>query len=360
MMFWALLIGMTVLAALLTLWPLIFRTAIADNASSEIDFYLTQLSEVERDIERGQLPRAEAEAARAEMGRRLIGLEKEKSTLSPLHTDAALRRMALIVGLLVLPLLSALLYSVYGRPTLKDMPLASREDVAPEGDKIGQAIAKIEADIVRNPDNLKAWTVLAPVYMQLGRFKDAVFAYGKILQIGGENATHRAHLAEAKVAVANGTVTDDAKRDFAQALSADPSLSIAEFYLALGVEQAGDDAQAITLYESLLEKVSDRPNWAKVIKGKIAALKNEPVQPEAKPSADADMILGMVSRLAARLESEGGSVEDWVRLIRSYSALAKGEDAAKALAKARTIFAKDEAATSQLQSIAKQTGLSWR
>ena len=359
MMVWALLIAMTVLAALLTLWPLIFRTAIADNANSEIDFYLTQLTEVERDLERGQLPRSEAEAARAEMGRRLIGLQKEKTSLMPLQSDASLRLMALLVGLVVLPLLSTWLYSVYGRPSVKDMPLASRIDGNTQADAIPQAIAKIEADLVRNPDNLKAWTVLAPVYMQLGRYKDAVFAYAKILQIGGENPTIRAHLGEAKVAAANGTVTEDAKADLAKALQADPSLAIAEFYLALGVEQTGDEAQAIALYESLLVKVSDRPNWTQVIKGKIAALKNEP-QADATPPVDAEMILNMVSRLAARLESEGGSVEDWVRLIRSYSVLAKGEDAAKALEKARTFFAKDEVATSQLRSIAKQTGLNWR
>ena len=97
-MVWALLIAMTVLAALLTLWPLIFRTAIADNANSEIDFYLTQLTEVERDLERGQLPRSEAEAARAEMGRRLIGLQKEKTSLMPLQSGSSLRLMALLGG----------------------------------------------------------------------------------------------------------------------------------------------------------------------------------------------------------------------------------------------------------------------
>ena len=363
-MLWASLIAMTVLAAFLTLWPLVLRTSIPDNSRSEIDFYLTQLSEVERDIERGQLPRAEADAARAEIGRRLIGLQKEKTARHPFLDKPQHRWLALGFGLLLLPLSSAALYSLYGYPGLKDMPLASREDVDNEVDPITTAIARIEADIVANPENLKAWSTLAPVYLRLGRYPDAVIAYRKILQIKGEDASTRAHLGEAQVAAANGLVTQEAKANLTQAFEADPSLSMAQYYLALGIEQSGDIAKAIAIYESVLEKVADRPNWVKVIKTKIAGLKNEaPPEQEknANPApADNEMILGMVARLAARLESEGGSVDDWVRLIRSYSVIAKKLEAEQALDNARKQFANDTSATAQLQSIAREFGLNGR
>lgn len=359
MMFWASLIAMTALAVLFTLWPLIFRKSIADNAHSEIAFYLTQLNEVERDIERGLLPQAEAEAARAEMGRRLIGLQKEKATVLPFQNTSAPVRMALAFGLITLPLLSVMLYAQYGHPGIKDMPLSAREDVDKDNDPLVAALAKVEADIVRNPDNIKAWRVLAPVYLQLGRSKDAVLAYGKILQIAGEDATVRAQLGEAKVVAANGLVSDEAKADFTKALEADPSLVPAKFYLALATEQAGDRAGAIALYENLLGTVTDRPNWAKAIQKRLALLKNEPVQNKA-PAADEEMILGMVNRLATRLETEGGSVEDWGRLIRSYSVIAQKEKAEQALQKARTAFAGDAQAMQYLQTVAKEFALVWR
>ena len=370
MMLWALLIAMTVMAALFTLWPLILRKNIQENSNSEIEFYMTQLSDIERDIERGQLPLAEAEAARAEMGRKLIGLQKEKTFFTPFHDNATHRWLALVFGLLLLPLLSALLYSIYGHPALKDMPLASRDDVENEVDPVSAAIAKIEADIVAAPDNLKAWSTLAPVYLRLGRYSDAAIAYRKILQISGEDPAIRAHLGEAEVAAANGIVTDEAKNDFTKALAADPNLAMAQYYLGLGIEQAGDTAKAIEIYEALLDKVADRPNWVKVIKTKLAVLKGE-VQPAPKsdtagssaaPSGQVDneMIQGMVSRLAARLEQEGGSAEDWVRLIRSYAVLGKTDKAEQALGNARRIFSTDTSATAQLQAIAKELGFVWR
>jgi cytochrome c-type biogenesis protein CcmH len=220
-------------------------------------------------------------------------------------------------------------------------------------------VARIEANLAASPDNLKAWSTLAPVYMRLGRFQDAVTAYGKILALTGEDAMVRALLGEAKVAAANGIITDEAKQDFLKAIAKDPSVAMAQFYLGLAVEQAGDAPKAIALYEALLDTVADRPEWVKAIKARLAKLKSEPPA-EATAQADQEMILGMVSRLAARLEKEGGSAEDWARLIRSYTVLGKRDDAEQALASARNAFKTDQGATQQLQALARETGLSWR
>jgi len=358
-MFGPLLIAMTVLAALLTLWPLILRKSIAENASSEMDFYKGQLSDIERDIERGLLPVAEAQASRTEIARRLLGLQKEQGFFKPFQDNATQRKLALALGLVVLPLVSVGLYGIYGNPTLKDMPLASREDIGNESQAIAKAVARIEADLAASPDNLKAWSTLAPVYMRLGRFQDAVTAYGKILALTGEDAMVRALLGEAKVAVANGIITNEAKQDFLKAIAKDPSVAMAQFYLGLAVEQAGDATKAIALYEALLDTVADRPEWVKAIKARLAKLKGEPPA-EATAQADQEMILGMVSRLAARLEKEGGSAEEWARLIRSYTVLGKRDDAEQALASARNAFKTDQGATQQLQALARETGLSWR
>jgi len=358
-MFGPLLIAMTVLAALLTLWPLILRKSIAENASSEMDFYKGQLSDIERDIERGLLPSAEAEASRTEIARRLLGLQKEQGFFKPFQDNATQRKLALALGLLVLPVVGVGLYGIYGNPTLKDMPLASREDLGNESQAIAKAVARIEADLAAAPDNLKAWSTLAPVYMRLGRFQDAVTAYGKILALTGEDAMLRALLGEAKVAAANGIITDEAKQDFLKAIAKDPSVAMAQFYLGLAVEQAGDTTKAIALYEALLDSVADRPQWVTAIKARLAKLKGESPAP-AGTQADQEMILGMVSRLAARLEKEGGTAEEWGRLIRSYVVLGKHDDAEQALTKARAALKADQGATHLLQSLAHETGLSWR
>ena len=244
------------------------------------------------------------------------------------------------------------------------MPLAARDDVENAIDPISAAIAKIEKDIVAAPNNLKAWSTLAPVYMQLGRYNDAVIAYRNILRINGEDASIRALLGEAEIAAAKGIVTDEAKHNLEKALATDPTLAMAHYYLGLGIEQSGDTAKAIAIYEGLLDKVADRPNWVKVIKNKLATLKGEG-QPASKvePSGgqvNDEMIRGMVSRLAERLEKEGGNADDWLRLVRSYAVLGNPDKAEQALANARRLFKGDASATAQLQAIAKELGFVWQ
>ena len=79
-MVWFVLAGMAALAALAAVWPVLPSSppsAEAEAASSEAVFYRAQLDEIRRDVERGQLPGAEAASARAEAARRLIAVSAD-------------------------------------------------------------------------------------------------------------------------------------------------------------------------------------------------------------------------------------------------------------------------------------------
>ena len=69
------------------------------------------------------------------------------------------------------------------------------------------------------------------------------------------------------------------------------------------------------------------------------------------------MIEGMVSRLANRLASNGGSVDEWSRLIRAYAVLHEADKAKAALADARKALAPDPNAVASLDALAHDLGL---
>ena len=69
------------------------------------------------------------------------------------------------------------------------------------------------------------------------------------------------------------------------------------------------------------------------------------------------MIEGMVSRLATRLASNGGSVDEWSRLIRAYAVLHEADKAKAALADARRALAPDPNAVASLDALAHDLGL---
>jgi cytochrome c-type biogenesis protein CcmH len=359
-MVWFVLAGMAACAVLAALWPLLRppRNAKADPAANEAAFYKAQLEEIRRDVERGLLPQGEAESARAEAARRLIASASEPSEPPPPARRTRLAAAALIaVGL---PAIAFSLYGRLGQPMLPDEPLASRK-VAPQSNgEIEAAVAAIEARLTAKPDDGRGWAVIAPVYMRLERYSEAAHAYSEALRLLGEDPLRRSAYGEALVAAAGGVVTDEARQAFDRALAEKPGQPQARYYVALAVEQDGKKADAIRDYQSLLADSPPDAPWRSVVNARLAALNGGPApatDAAAIPEAQRPMIEGMVSKLATRLASTGGGVDEWSRLIRAYTVLHEADKAKAALVDAHKALASDASAVASLDALARNLGL---
>ena len=354
MMFWFALAGMTCVAVLITVLPLVLKRPPRNFPRSDIAFYNAQLAEIDRDLERGQLPESEGKTARAETARRLLAANAAAEVAAP-SDGGWTRRFAAILTILFIPLVGLGVYLHFGNPGVPDAPLAAREEAAPEPDPVAQALAHIESEAAASPDNDKAWAALAPAYIRLGRYGDAVIANRNLLRIRGENGDVRANLGEAEVAAAGGKVTPEAHADFEKALAASPDSVMARFYLGLADEQAGNPQKALEAYEPLIELAKDHPHWVQIIQTRISALKGGKPAPATAsaagvPDSQKAMVTTMVERLAARLAQNGGGVDDWVRLVHSYAVLDEKEKAGEALALARKALSGDASAPAKLDA----------
>ena len=65
------------------------------------------------------------------------------------------------------------------------------------------------------------------------------------------------------------------------------------------------------------------------------------------------MIQGMVSRLAERLEKDGGDVDDWLKLIRAYGVLGENDKAKATVVNARKALAADTEKLRRVDDLAK-------
>ena len=359
-MVWFVLAGMAACAVLAALWPLLRPPPPmkAEAAANEAVFYKAQLEEIRRDVERGLLPHGEAESARAEAARRLIASASEPSEAPPPARRTRLAAAALIaVGL---PAIAFSLYGRLGQPMLPDEPLASRK-VTPQTDGgIEAAVAAVEARLIAKPDDGKGWAVIAPVYMRLERYSEAAHAYAEALRILGEDPLRRAAYGESLVAAAGGVVTDEARQAFDRALTDHPGQPQARYYLALAAEQEGKKADAIRDYQALLADSPPDAPWRSMVSGHLAALNGAPApatDAAAIPEAQRPMIEGMVSKLATRLASTGGGVDEWSRLIRAYTVLHEADKAKAALVDAHKALASDASAVASLDALARNLGL---
>jgi cytochrome c-type biogenesis protein CcmH len=364
MTLWFVFALMTVAAIFAVLWPL-SRATSASSGGSEAAVYKDQLAEIERDAAAGLIGSSEAEAARVEIGRRLLAADGQDEL--PTRSNLALRRASAVVALVGLPVAAVMFYLALGSPRLGDFPLASRTRTADVNQPLENMVAQVEAHLEKNPADARGWTVLAPVLARLGRFADAAQAYRNVITYAGDSAERRADLGEALALVAGGVVTAEAKAEFERAIAQDADEPRSNYFLGLAAEQDGRQADAAAIWRAVLAKAPQDAPWRQLVQealtrvgGSVAAPLSKEAMAVAKDMSDPDrneMIRGMVDRLATRLKQDGNDVEGWLRLMRAYMVMGERDKAASALTNARQAVAADAERLRQLNEGAKNLGL---
>ena len=365
MTLWFMFALMTVAAIFAVLWPL-SRGSSAPAGGSEGAVYRDQLAEIDRDVAAGLIGASEAEAARVEIGRRLLAAADGQRDL-PARSNLGLRRASAIVALVGLPIAAVTFYLALGSPRLGDFPLASRTRTAEVNQPLDNMVAQVEAHLEKNPTDGRGWTVLAPVLARLGRNDDAVRAYRNSITYAGDSADRRSDLGEALAIAAGGVVTAEAKAEFERAVAQNAGEPRAHYYLGLAAEQDGRQADAAAIWHAMLAKAPADAPWRPVVEAALArvgspaapALSNDAMA-AAKDMSEADrsaMIRGMVDRLATRLKQNGDDVEGWLRLMRAYMVMGERDKAAGALVEARQAVANDTERLRQLNEGVKNLGL---
>jgi cytochrome c-type biogenesis protein CcmH len=365
MTLWFVFALMTVAAIFAVLWPL-GRSASASAGGSEAVVYRDQLAEIDRDVAAGLIGVSEAEAARVEIGRRLLAAADGERNL-PARSNLGLRRASAIVALVGLPIAAVTFYLAFGSPRLGDFPLASRMRTADVNQPLDNMVAQVEAHLEKNPADGRGWTVLAPVLARLGRYDDAVRAYRNAITYAGDSAERRSDLGEALAGAAGGVVTAEAKAEFERAVAQSAGEPKASYFLGLAAEQDGRQADAAAIWRGMLAKAPADAPWRPLIEAALARV-GDPAAPAlssdamaaAKDMNEADrgaMIRGMVDRLATRLKQNGDDVEGWLRLVRAYMVMGDRDKAMSASSDARLAVANDAERLRQLNEGLKNLGL---
>jgi cytochrome c-type biogenesis protein CcmH len=354
MMLWFILALMTVVAIGGVIWPL--TRTISGRGGSHTAVYRDQLDEIARDQSAGIIGKAEAEAAKVEVSRRLIAAADVAAAEKSRHRESPVwRRGTAFAALVLLPVGAVALYLTLGMPQMPGEPLTGRVQSLEEDGSIGVLVARVEDHVAHNPADGRAWEVLAPVYMRLGRFDDAVTAWRNAIRLNGSSASREADYGEALVAAGNGVVTDEAKAAFDRAIALDGQDVMARFYLGMAADQDGRRSDADAIWRDLLASAPRDAPWAEVVRhamARSAPISDADATPVGGPSAadmaaaatlppvqQDQMIAGMVARLAERLKKNGSDVEGWLRLVHSYRVLGQEDKAQVAITDAgRALF----------------------
>lgn len=348
--------GLLALGVIVLLLPLA-RRQVDIGEVDDSDFFRARLQEIERDRARGVIEDKEADEARIEASRALLvaGARDAENDVKP---SLFRRRTAALLAILTVPAVSLGLYYNFGSPTLLDAPLAQRMAEITDNNNFEAMVAQVEKRLNEKPDDGLGWATIAPVYADLGRYEDAVKAFQNAITHQGETADLRAGLGEARLALANGVVTAEARVDFDRAIELDPKNQRALYYRAVSIEQDGKKDEAILAYRDLLALLDANSNAAALVKKRMADLEAMPAQEGLAMDGDqAAMIRGMVERLDQRLTSDGSDFEGWARLMRAYQVLGDLEKAKGAVERAKQALQGNAEALRKIEQSASELGL---
>jgi cytochrome c-type biogenesis protein CcmH len=384
MLFWVIAAVMTAVATLALLRPVVRARSEASDAPElhDIEVYRDQLTEVDRDVADGLVEPAQAEVAKTEISRRLLGAARKSETANsaggPANT-CGLRRIAVILMALFMPVAALTAYLELGRPGLPQLPLSARLQADPQANDIAMLISRAEQHLVDNPDDGRGWDVLGPIYLRTGRYEEAATAFRKTISILGPSPARLSSLGEALFSASGGIVTEEANLAFQTARELDSSDPKPQFFLAVALAQSGRTSEARAAFNGMLETAPADAPWIPAVQSQLASLQPgttagplsgagaaAPANPTAADIAAAQnmsaedrqaMIASMIESLEAKLAENPNNVAGWLRLVRSHVVTGNRESAQAALDRAFRVFAPASPENQQLSAIAKDLGL---
>ena len=407
-MFWILAAALTAITALAILSPLRRgRGGAAPAAAYDLRVYRDQLAEVERDLDRGVIGPDDAQRLRAEIGRKVLDADRRAALSAPATRGG--RALWPAVALAAMLAGAVALYLREGVPGAPDMPLAERFAAADAAyrDRPTQAEAEAAAParpapdlsqadpeylamidqlrdaVGRNPDDQQGLALLASNEMRLGNLAAARAALQRLVDLRGDqaDAVQLMQLATLMVDAAGGVVTPEAEAVLRRALTLDPTQPQARYLQGVLLIQNGRPDRAFPLWRGLLDEGPEGAPWIAPIRAAIQDLAwlagddeyRAPAPPAADlPGPDADalaaaedlspedrarMIQDMVDRLQQRLATQGGSPEEWARLIAALAMLDQRDQATAILTEARQRFGGAPDALAPIEQAATEAGL---
>ena len=414
MEFWLIIGAMALGVLALTLAPLLRERRVRsdDPSAYDIAVYRDQLAEVERDLARGVIAEDVAERTRVEISRRILEADKAAGHVTTGRAPRALT--GTMIGLSAVIVLggSVALYQWLGAPGYGDLPLQMRLEAADtlRENRPGQAMAEagaaermppqmepepefvelmdqLRAAVAERQDDLRGFELLAQNEASLGNFAAAHAAKAQVIALKGDAvpATDYADLADMLVLAAAGYVSPEAEEALMQALALDPANGVARYYQGLMLMQTGRPDLAFGIWRRLLESSQPDAPWVPPLRAQIEEaafragqtydlppLGAAPIAP-ALPGPDAgqieaagemslaermQMIKGMVEGLSARLATEGGTPEEWGRLIAALRVMGQSDRAYAIWQESLQVFADDPGALDTLNRAAEQAGFS--
>lgn len=377
-----------------------------DDATSDVKFYQEQLDEVEKDLERGVLSEDQAGSVRIEISRRLLAAN---ATSGPSGTSANEPRILFSFGICgFIGIAAAGLYAGLGTFGAPDLPVAERisslaearlsrpsqleaEEIAipqkPQPQATSQEhlsmVAQLRVVVSERPNDLEGLRLLARQEALIGNYVLARENLERLVraQDGSPRVDDLALLFDTMLFNANDYISPEAEQVLLRLRERAPDLLLGQFYEGMLEIQSGRPDRAFPIWSDLLNNSPADAPWTAFVRGEMPGVaaatgvdyelppvrSTDPVPGPSSadiaaasgmsPADRETMIEGMVDQLSLRLAGDGGTAEEWARLIRALTVLGRNDQAKVVASEALITFQSEIQAIALLENLISELGI---
>jgi len=305
--FWILAAGLTGLAVLFIVWPLL-RVPTAETAPSQgqlnLEVFRRRRDELDGDLAAGVLVREQYDAARKDLERELLyDLDGDADTApggvaaSRRSGDGRAPILALILGV-ALPVAAVLAYLQLGDqgviPRIEAAMAETGEAAPATGAQATQSLEVLAQGLAERmqqaPDNLDGWLMLGRTYFAIGQPAKGLEALERAYQLAPEQAGVLAAYAEALGANAGNRLSGRPAELIRTALRLEPANPNARWLAGMLDYQEGRFSAAVQTWQGLLSELDPAGQEAQQLGEMIAEAQGRAGTPSAAvaaPGADA-------------------------------------------------------------------------
>ncbi|TVQ70568.1 MAG: c-type cytochrome biogenesis protein CcmI [Oceanospirillales bacterium] len=255
---------LTLIAVAFVFWPLVQSRKAqvleteTDRTEQNIEIFRERLGELEKEKNSGTLTEENFQELKVELEKNLLIDAEVNRRQAPVLKVGQSQLITITLIALLVPTVSFGLYAYLGRAddVATRMAMDAWQQAPMSELSVDEAIAQLEEELARRPQNAEGWYLLATTRMNMNQFDAAVTAFEESLKHLPEETPEypmvMGQLAQAMFFAANGQMTEAVLQQVEATLSRDPDELTALGLVGIAAFEIGEYQTAITYWERAL------------------------------------------------------------------------------------------------------------
>ncbi|MBE0505276.1 MAG: c-type cytochrome biogenesis protein CcmI [Marinospirillum sp.] len=262
---WIGLFLLAVLTALFLVWPAVRREKLTvllhgqQNARqlANIDLYKQKLAQLDLDLQEGRIESDAYPQMKAEVEDLLLDDAQFSKQQTWQTAGKPLVISSLVLVMAAVLAFSWMLYSRIGAVPGLEMYFAQQQLIREGQQDFGSLLKRLEDTVKANPDDVEGWSLLARIYLDMGRLEEGAAAIEEIIRIDGPSARLLAQQAQALYFRDGSRATPRVQALIDQAFALDPNDPATLSFMGMVAYQQQDWDAARRHWEAALPRAGN-------------------------------------------------------------------------------------------------------